>query len=273
MVKEWCSHWFSQWVFHRAGYSLSSNCSQRFLVLLPCARTVSLERLLWLLTFSEAISALLSSYHLIKYKQKIAMSNHLVRLKPEYIFCQRLPVRKSLNDPFEIYSWTMKMVFPACWLWSWLLAMQCPRTLTKCICLSFDKTSICWAKLCGKLLCFSLIHLTVTAMPSLRQPLYNCWNTTKHRWIRLFSHIVHVMFVFFCFFTCSENRLAASKSLVASSRSSKEKIRYGGKPITADLIVCGTRPTLNSLYVNKEQNSLVLDFKIIGFGYLNLVMT
>lgn len=103
-----------------------------------------------------------------------------------FCVCQVLPVRKSFNDPFEIYSWTMKMVCPACWLWPWLLAMQCPRTLTKCMCLSFDKTSICWAKLCGKFFCFSLIHLTVTAMPSLRLPLYNCWNTKIYQPVRLY---------------------------------------------------------------------------------------
>lgn len=108
-----------------------------------------------------------------------------------FCVCQVLPVRKSFNDPFEIYSWTMKMVCPACWLWPWLLAMQCPRTLTKCMCLSFDKTSICWAKLCGKFFCFSLIHLTVTAMPSLRLPLYNCWNTKN---ISTSQALYYVMF-------------------------------------------------------------------------------
>lgn len=50
------------------------------------------------------------------------------------------------------------------------------------------------------------------------------------------------MFCWLFHFTCSPQRLAASKLLVASSSSSREKTRYGDSPITADLIVCGTRP-------------------------------
>lgn len=197
--------------FSFLSFCLFSNYLICFLLMFPC---IILFIMAYVFEFDHSLHSYLASLFYNFLNDQLFLEDF------SFIYCvhgcllhgsQCLSILVALEDPEHLLS----MV--ACSD----LNKDSTRTLTKCKCLRFDKTSIFWAKLCGKLFSASFWYLSFSL---LCLPWYNlCTTVGIPKYVNPPCLILYSSCYVCLSFTCSQNKLAAPKSLVVSSSFSEEK--------------------------------------------------